>query len=185
MKMRGRTELSEASLILTSVKPELKVGGTLQARTFLAPFGCEEIKVVHGDKEDGSAGTLIIPKFPEGPTMKCKDPQARRRICQKEMTDREEAVKRKNPCNKMQVKLVGKTTGHRQEEYPAWISISSVILRTTRIRWRRLSQQMKAFRLGTSVSLYGNETEFAGDNEFALQKITNKDSSWNPRGEEE
>ena len=52
MKMRGRTELSEASLILTSVKPELKVGGTLQARTFLAPFGCEEIKVVHGEEED-------------------------------------------------------------------------------------------------------------------------------------
>ena len=66
MKMRGSTELSEASLILTSVKPELKVGGTLQARTFLAPFGCEEIKVVHGEEEDGSAGTLIIPKFPEG-----------------------------------------------------------------------------------------------------------------------
>ena len=66
MKMRGRTELPAASLILTSVKPELKVGGTLQARTFLAPFGCEEIKVVHGEEEDGSAGTLIIPKFPEG-----------------------------------------------------------------------------------------------------------------------
>ena len=66
MKMRGRTELPEASLILNSVKPELKVGGTLQARTFLAPFGCEEIKVVHREEEDGSAGTLIIPKFPEG-----------------------------------------------------------------------------------------------------------------------
>ena len=66
MKMRGRTELPEASLILTSVKPELKVGGKLQARTFLAPFGCEEIKVVHGEEEDGSAETLIIPKFPEG-----------------------------------------------------------------------------------------------------------------------
>ena len=66
MKMQGRTELSEASLILTSGKPELKEGGTLQARTFLAPFSCEEIKVVHGEEEDGSAGTLIIPKFPEG-----------------------------------------------------------------------------------------------------------------------
>ena len=64
MKMRGRTELPEASLILTSVKPELRVGGTLQARTSLEPFGCEEIKVVHGKEEDGSAGTLIIPKFP-------------------------------------------------------------------------------------------------------------------------
>ena len=66
MKMRRRTQLCEASLILTSVKPELKVGGTLQARIFLAPFGCEEVKVVHGEEEDGSAGTLIIPKFPEG-----------------------------------------------------------------------------------------------------------------------
>ena len=66
MKMRGRTELPEASLILTNAKPELTVGGTLQTRTFLAPFGCEEIKVVHGEEEDGSAGTLIIPKFPEG-----------------------------------------------------------------------------------------------------------------------
>ena len=146
MKMRGRTELSEASLVLTSLRPELKVGGTLQARTFLAPFGCEEIKVVPGEEEDGSAGTLIIPKFPEGADNENEDPQARRWICQKEMTDREEAVKRKNPCNNMQVSLVGKTTGHQQEEYPAWISISSVILRTTRIRWRRLSQQMKAFR---------------------------------------
>ena len=80
MKMRGRTELPEASLILTSVKPELKVGGTLQTRTFLAPFGCEEIKVVHGEEEDTSAGTLIIPRFPEradndeqGPSSSNKD----------------------------------------------------------------------------------------------------------------
>ena len=39
MRMRGRAELPEASLILTSVKPELMVGGTLQKRTLLAPFG--------------------------------------------------------------------------------------------------------------------------------------------------
>ena len=66
MKMRGRTELPEASLILTSVKPELTVVGTLQTRTFIAPIGSEEIKMVHGEEEDRSAGTLIIPKFPEG-----------------------------------------------------------------------------------------------------------------------
>ena len=64
MRMRGRTELPEASLILTSVKQEMKVGGILQTRTFLAPFGCEEIKVVHGEEEDRSAGTLLIPRFP-------------------------------------------------------------------------------------------------------------------------
>ena len=33
MKMRGRTELPEASLILTSVKSEWTVVGTLQTRT--------------------------------------------------------------------------------------------------------------------------------------------------------
>ena len=49
MRMRGSAELPEASLILNSVKQELTVGGTLQTRTFLAPFGCEEIKVVHGE----------------------------------------------------------------------------------------------------------------------------------------
>ena len=64
MKMRGRAELPEASLILTSVKPELTVVGTLRTRTLLAPFGCEEIKVVYGEEENRSAGTLIIPKFP-------------------------------------------------------------------------------------------------------------------------
>ena len=65
MRMRGRTELPEASLILTSVKSEMKAIGTLQTRLFLAPFGCEEVKVVHGEEEDGSAETLLIPKFPE------------------------------------------------------------------------------------------------------------------------
>ena len=50
MRMRGRAELPEASLILTSVKPELTVGGTLRTRTFLA-------------REP--PGRLIIPKFLE------------------------------------------------------------------------------------------------------------------------
>ena len=78
--MRGRTELPEASLILTSVKQEMKVGGILQTRAFLAPFGCEEIKVVHGEEEDKSAGTLLIPRFQEeadndekGPSSSNKD----------------------------------------------------------------------------------------------------------------
>ena len=39
MIMRGKAELPEASLTLTSVKPELTVGGTLQTRTMLALFG--------------------------------------------------------------------------------------------------------------------------------------------------
>ena len=78
--MRGRAELPEASLILNSVKQGLTVRGTLRTRTFLAPFGCEEIKVVHREEEDKSAGILIIPKFPEwaetekqGPSSSKKD----------------------------------------------------------------------------------------------------------------
>ena len=66
MIIRGRADLPEASLILTSVKPGLTVGGTLQTRIMLAPFGHEEVKVVHGEEEDHSAGRLIIPKFPDG-----------------------------------------------------------------------------------------------------------------------
>ena len=69
-------ELPVASLILTSVKPELTVGGTLQTRTFLAPFGCEEIRVVHGEEEDKSAGRLIIPKFPEWAKTEKQGPQS-------------------------------------------------------------------------------------------------------------
>ena len=64
--MRGKADLPEASLILTSVKPELTVGETIQTKTMLAPFGCEKIKVVHGEEEDQSAGRLIVPKLPDG-----------------------------------------------------------------------------------------------------------------------
>ena len=73
MRMRDRAELPEASLILTSVKPELTVGGTLQTRTFLAPFGYEEIKVVNGEEEDKSAGRLIIPRLPANHTETSKN----------------------------------------------------------------------------------------------------------------
>ena len=66
MIMRGKADLPEASLILTSVKPELTVGGTLQTRNMLAPFSYEEVKVVHGEEEDQSAGRLVVPKYPEG-----------------------------------------------------------------------------------------------------------------------
>ena len=66
MMMRGKAELPEASLILTSVKKRLTVGGTLQTRTMLARFGFEEIKVVRGEEEDQSAGRIVVPKFPDG-----------------------------------------------------------------------------------------------------------------------
>ena len=66
MVMRGKAELSEASLIVMSVKLGLTLGGTLQTTTMLAPFGHEEVKVVHGEEEDHSARRQIVPKFPNG-----------------------------------------------------------------------------------------------------------------------
>ena len=42
------------------------MSGKLQIRTMLAPFGCEEVKVMHGEEEDRSAGRLNVPKFPNG-----------------------------------------------------------------------------------------------------------------------
>ena len=44
---------------------------------------------------------------------------------------RDEAVDRKNPCKRIPIKLRRKTIKHRQEDYPAWISIFSVTLKTT------------------------------------------------------
>ena len=95
MKMRGRAELPEFSLILTSVKPELTVGGTLQTRALLAPFGYEDVKIIYGEEEDLSAGKLVLPRFPEGSEVKSKGAQIRK-INQREMMGREEAVNRKN-----------------------------------------------------------------------------------------
>ena len=134
MKIRGRTELPEASLILTIVKSEMKLVGTLHKKS---KWSIEKRKIyrsVHCSYQDSR----------KKPTVMKKDHRARTRISQQERTDREEAVKPNNPCNK--IKLVGKTTGHRQKEHPAWSSISSVILRTMQIRWKRLSQRMKASR---------------------------------------
>ena len=141
MRMRGRAELPEATLILNSVKQGLTVGGTLQTRTFLAPFGYEEIKVVHGEEDDESAGRLIIPKFPEGAKTEKQRPSSSRDTS--EVDDGQGgSLRTEEPMQQD----TGKTTKHRQEEYPAWISISSVILRIMRIRWKRLSQQTKALR---------------------------------------
>ena len=79
MVMRGKAELPETSLVLTSVKPGLTVGETLQTRIMLALFGHEEFKVVLGEEEHQSAGRLIVPKFPDGTGVKSKGPQIQER----------------------------------------------------------------------------------------------------------
>ena len=63
--MRGKLDLREAALIVMSVKPELALSGKLLTSTALPPFGCEEIKIKHGEEEDKTAGRLNVPKFPD------------------------------------------------------------------------------------------------------------------------
>ena len=143
MIMRGKADLPESSLILTSVKPGVTVGGTLQTRTMLAPFGHEEVKVVHAEEEDQSAGRLIIPKFPDGARSEEQRPSKSGRNPRRDI-GQGGAVDRKNLCNRIPIKPRKKTIRLRQEGCPAWTSISSVILKTARIGWKRpLSLQTK------------------------------------------
>ena len=51
------------ALIVMSVKPELAMSGKQLTRTAQAPFGCEEMKIKHGEEEDKSAGRLVGPKL--------------------------------------------------------------------------------------------------------------------------
>ena len=61
--MRGKADLQEAALIVTTVRLELTKIGTLLIRTALAPFGCGEFVIKHGEYEDRSAGKLVVPKL--------------------------------------------------------------------------------------------------------------------------
>ena len=64
--MRGIADLHEASMSSPSVKPEYLVSGKSHPRTLPAPFGCKEIRVMHGEEEDRSAGRIFVPRFPDG-----------------------------------------------------------------------------------------------------------------------
>ena len=163
MKMRGKTELPEASLILTSVKPELTVGGTLQTRTFLASFGCEEIKVVYGEEEDESAGILIISKFPKWAESEKQGPSSSKKDTSEGDDGQGGSRRTEEPMQQ------GNDQADSEDDKASTGGKSSLdfnflgTLRIMRIRWKRLSQQTKALRHETSVGLYGNETEFAGE----------------------
>ena len=81
--------------------------------------------------------------------------------------DREEAVDRKNLCNRIPISLRKKTIKLPHEEYPAQTSISSVILKTARTHWkRRLSQQTRVLPRWNPVGFYRNEPEVAGERLF-------------------
>ena len=62
--MRGKADLQEAALIVKTKIPELAITEKLLTRTALAPFGCEEVKIKHGENEDRSADKLVVPKVP-------------------------------------------------------------------------------------------------------------------------
>ena len=47
-----------------SVKLELAIKGKLLPRIALAPFGCEEVKIKHGESKNRSAVKLVVSKFP-------------------------------------------------------------------------------------------------------------------------
>ena len=140
MKMRARTELSEASLILTSVKPELTVGGTLQTRTFPAPFDCEEIKVVHGEEEDGSAGTLIITKFLEGTDTEKQEPLSSKKDTS-EGDDGQGGSRQKEERMQQDANQAG-----GEDDRASTGAISSLDFNFFSDLERQLSQQMKALR---------------------------------------
>ena len=118
MMMRGKAELLEASVILTSVKPKLTVGGTLRTRTMLAPFGYEEIKVVHGEEEDQPAGRLVVPKFPDGTRSEEQGPSN-----SEKNPGRDYGLggsrRSEKPMQQEPIKLRKKTISLRQKGYPA------------------------------------------------------------------
>ena len=65
MIMKGKADLQEAALTVMSVKKELAISGILLTRTALAPLGCEEVRIKHGENKDKSAGKLVVPSFPD------------------------------------------------------------------------------------------------------------------------
>ena len=96
------------------------MGGTLQTRTMLATFGCEEVEVVHREEEDQSAGRLVEPKFPDiardeeqGPSSSIKGP--------KREDGRKEDVIRKSLCNMIPIRLRSRTIRLQQEGCPAFL----------------------------------------------------------------
>ena len=106
----------------------------------LAPFGCGEVKVVHGEEEDQSAGRLVVLKFPDGARdeeqgMKSKGPQVQKKIQNKTM-GRKEDLNRKSLCNRIPIRPRKRTIRLRQEGCPAWTSTSSETLKTARTRWK-------------------------------------------------
>ena len=55
---------SSFALLVMNLRPESAKTGKLLTRIALAPFGCEEVMIGHVEREDRSAGKLVVPKLP-------------------------------------------------------------------------------------------------------------------------
>ena len=102
--------------------------------------------MVHGEEEDGSAGTLIIPKFLEGADTEKQGPSSSKKDTSEGDDEQVGSRQMEEPMQQDANQAGGEDDSASTGGVSSLISISSVILRTTRIRWRRLSQQMKALR---------------------------------------
>ena len=143
MVIRGKADQPEVSLILTSVKPELMVGGKLQTRTMLAPSGCEEVKVNHGRRKISQLAGYLNRNFQMEQRMKSKGPQVQEKT-QNETMGRKLDVNRMNLCNRIPIRPRERTIRLRKEGCPAWTSTCSATLKTARTRWkRRLSRRTR------------------------------------------
>ena len=185
MRMRGRAELREASLILTSVKPELTVGGTLQTRTLLAPFGYEEVKIVYGEEEDQSAGRLIIPKFSEGAKREEQGPSNSR-----EKSERDDGQGGSRRSEEPMQQDPDQTEKEDDQASTGGVSSLDFIFLRDFERGADALETTEPADEGTSTlkprQLLWKRTGVCRRAALrAILKINNKDSSWNHQGEEE
>ena len=70
----------------------------------LAHFGCEEVKVVHGEEEDQSAGRLVVPEFPDGARDEEQGPSSSGKNPKGDDAGRKEDVNRKSLCNRIPIR---------------------------------------------------------------------------------
>ena len=125
--MIGKADLQEAALIVTTVRLELTITGTLLIRTALAPFGCGEFVIKHGEYEDRSAGKLVVPKLQVKTTNDEQGPSESKKN-EERGGEGEEHRQRKKPME-------------QDPDQAAWTLFSRLRAKRERKRWQgRLNQ---------------------------------------------
>ena len=62
--LRGKVDLQETALIILNVRSELATTEKLLTQNSVPPISCERIAMKYGEREDQSAGKLLVPKLP-------------------------------------------------------------------------------------------------------------------------